>query len=130
MVYQTLITQVFTFQSRHHSKHLAGSKSLFKMFSSVAALVLLAASVVNAGPLPDIDPRDIAEPMPLVAREFEMSQLAAREPESFELEDRDLEARAGKQIKALATFDTLLAGADTLRAIGNYGALQWQGIST
>ncbi|KAF7527681.1 hypothetical protein G7054_g10411 [Neopestalotiopsis clavispora] len=99
------------------------------MFSSIAALVLLAASVVNAGPLPDIDPRDIAEPMPLVAREFEMNQLAAREPESFELEDRDLEARAGKQIKALATFDTLLAGADTLRAIGNYGALQWQGIN-
>ncbi|ETS73487.1 hypothetical protein PFICI_14433 [Pestalotiopsis fici W106-1] len=102
------------------------------MFKSIASLALLASSVAVsiAGPLPDIDPRDLAEPMPLVAREFELNQLQAREPEDFALEDRDLEARAGKTINAVATFDTLVAGGNTLtRAIGNYGALQWSGIN-
>lgn len=103
------------------------------MFKSIAtwALVASSAAVVIAGPVPEVDARDLAEPMPLLARSFgsEAIELEAREPEDIEMEARDIEARAGKTISAIATFDNLLAGGDTRREIGNYGALQWQAIS-
>ncbi|KAI0148898.1 hypothetical protein BJ166DRAFT_601478 [Pestalotiopsis sp. NC0098] len=103
------------------------------MFKSIAtwALVASSAAVVIAGPVPEVDARDLAEPMPLLARSFgsEAIELEAREPEDIEMEARDIEARAGKTISAIATFDNLLAGGDTRREIGNYGALQWQAIN-
>lgn len=85
------------------------------MLSSIALHLLMAVGLVMAEPV------DVLQESQLEARVVEAGSIEARDAEV-------VEARAVKNVQALATFDTLIANTSPTTQIGSYGALSWQGI--
>ncbi|KAI0170202.1 hypothetical protein BJ166DRAFT_608367 [Pestalotiopsis sp. NC0098] len=86
------------------------------MLSSIALHLLMAVGLVMAEPV------DVLQESQLEARVVEAGSIEARDAEV-------VEARAVKNVQALATFDTLIANTSPTTQIGSYGALSWQGIA-
>lgn len=85
------------------------------MLSSIALHLLMAVGLVMAEPI------DVLQESQLEARVVEAGSIEVRDAEV-------VEARALKNVQAIATFDTLIANTAPTTAIGSYGALSWQGI--
>ncbi|ETS73152.1 hypothetical protein PFICI_15097 [Pestalotiopsis fici W106-1] len=85
------------------------------MLSSIAIHLLMGLGLVMAEPIKVIQQRQFGE--------------GVVEAGSIQVRDAEVEARALKNIQALATFDTLIANTNPTSSIGSYGALTWQGIA-